>query len=185
MGRNTCRIRRRGCNASRVLRPCLQSSNPPRPRPQAPAHIFVSKFSDALTACPSISAVHPSQRPGRFVPIFAVGIVRVIHEPGERRRGPAADRSCHLYQATLKSVFHGDTIHPLPALVVEGHDGDYPPTWHGSLRSPCPSGGVLHSTKTMRRPVIRTCVVGPPAAGGRRSGVVQPRRRKHGGISDS
>ncbi|KAJ8485773.1 hypothetical protein OPV22_018258 [Ensete ventricosum] len=50
-------------------------------------------------------------------------------QPGERRRGPAADRNWHLYQATLKSVFHGGTIsHPLPDLAVEGHDGDYPPT---------------------------------------------------------
>ena len=36
-------------------------------------------------------------------------MVRVKHQPSERRRGPAADRNWHLYQATLKSVFYGGT----------------------------------------------------------------------------
>ncbi|CAL9050323.1 unnamed protein product, partial [Musa banksii] len=104
MSRNACRIVRRGCNESRVLRPCLQWSNPPRPRP-------TSSLPNSRTRCPHALRLRRLLLPTpSFIPIFAhVRMVRVKHQPSERRRGPAADRNWHLYQATLKSVFYGGT----------------------------------------------------------------------------
>ncbi|CAL9151948.1 unnamed protein product, partial [Musa hybrid cultivar] len=97
ISRNTCRIVRRGCNESRVLRPCLQWSNPPRPRP-------TSSLPSSRTRCPHALRLRrlPLPTPSLWLQLYS-------NQPSERRRGPAADRNWHLYQATLKSVFYGGT----------------------------------------------------------------------------
>ncbi|RWV89920.1 hypothetical protein GW17_00047914 [Ensete ventricosum] len=120
MSCNGCRILRRGCSDSCLLRPCLQWID--SAEAQAHATVFVAKFFGRAGLMSFISAVPSSQRPGSSpstslictvssllspepsvltrpnpfgrssVPILALRGVRADHQPGERRRGPAVDR---------------------------------------------------------------------------------------------
>ena len=62
MSCNGCRVLRKGCSESCILRPCLQSIE--SPEAQGHATVFVAKFFGRAGLMSFISAVPESQRPG-------------------------------------------------------------------------------------------------------------------------
>lgn len=62
MSCNGCRVLRKGCSESCILRPCLQWIE--RPEAQGHATVFVAKFFGRAGLMSFISAVPESQRPG-------------------------------------------------------------------------------------------------------------------------
>ena len=62
MSCNGCRVLRKGCSESCILRPCLQWIE--SPEAQGHATVFVAKFFGRAGLMSFISAVPESQRPG-------------------------------------------------------------------------------------------------------------------------
>lgn len=120
MSCNGCRVLRKGCSESCILRPCLQWIE--TPEAQGHATVFVAKFFGRAGLMSFISAVPESQRPGSspehnklrpdstlrniflinllafcfqrfsFVSISAIRSVRPYGQPGQRGGGIAVDR---------------------------------------------------------------------------------------------
>ncbi|KAL5988178.1 hypothetical protein ACLOJK_035941 [Asimina triloba] len=102
MSCNGCRVLRKGCSESCILRPCLQWID--SPESQSHATVFVAKFFGRAGLMSFISAVPESQRPGfrsddlvfrcgsfSSLPIASVRSLRPDGEPGQRRGGAAVD----------------------------------------------------------------------------------------------
>lgn len=68
MSCNGCRVLRKGCSESCILRPCIQWIEPAEA--QGHATVFVAKFFGRAGLMSFISSVPESQRPGTLTKIF-------------------------------------------------------------------------------------------------------------------
>ncbi|ESR39304.1 LOB domain-containing protein 38 [Citrus sinensis] len=92
MSCNGCRVLRKGCSESCILRPCLQWIE--SPESQGHATVFVAKFFGRAGLMSFISAVPESQRPG----LLWTG-------------------NWHVCQAAVETVLRGGTLRPVPELL--------------------------------------------------------------------
>ncbi|KAG0456849.1 hypothetical protein HPP92_024637 [Vanilla planifolia] len=104
MSCNGCRVLRKGCSDSCVLRPCLQWIE--SPEAQGHATVFVAKFFGRAGLMSFISAVPDSHRP-------ACG--RTIN-PVNGAVGLLWTGNWHLCQEAVETVLRGGIIRPLPEL---------------------------------------------------------------------
>ncbi|URD75102.1 LOB domain-containing protein [Musa troglodytarum] len=133
MSCNGCRVLRKGCSDSCLLRPCLQWID--SAEAQAHATVFVAKFFGRAGLMSFISAVPPSQRPGSRLRIPAL-FQSLLFEACGRTINPVNGAvgllwagNWHLCQDAVETVLRGGTLRPLL-----GHGDDEPPEADG----PCP-----------------------------------------------
>lgn len=114
MSCNGCRVLRKGCSESCVLRPCLQWIE--SPEAQGHATVFVAKFFGRAGLMSFISAVPESQRPALFQSLLFEACGRTVN-PVNGAVGLLWTRNWHLCQSAVETVLRGGTLRPMTVLV--------------------------------------------------------------------
>ncbi|PKA53646.1 LOB domain-containing protein 38 [Apostasia shenzhenica] len=121
MSCNGCRVLRKGCSESCVLRPCLQWIE--SPEAQGHATVFVAKFFGRAGLTSFLSAVPESQRPALFQSLLFESCGRTVN-PVTGAVGLLLSGNWHLCQSAVETVLRGGTLHPLPAGDSSEIEGD-------------------------------------------------------------
>ncbi|XP_044469179.1 LOB domain-containing protein 38-like [Mangifera indica] len=117
MSCNGCRVLRKGCSESCILRPCLQWIE--TPEAQGHATVFVAKFFGRAGLMSFISAVPESQRPALFQSLLFEACGRTVN-PVNGAVGLLWTGKWQVCQAAVEAVLHGRTLHPIPELMNGG-----------------------------------------------------------------
>ncbi|KAK9949100.1 hypothetical protein M0R45_004643 [Rubus argutus] len=114
MSCNGCRVLRKGCSESCILRPCLQWIE--TPEAQGHATVFVAKFFGRAGLMSFISAVPESQRPVLFQSLLFEACGRTVN-PVNGAVGLLWTGNWQVCQAAVETVLRGGTLRPIPELV--------------------------------------------------------------------
>lgn len=117
MSCNGCRVLRKGCSESCILRPCLQWIE--SPESQGHATVFVAKFFGRAGLMSFISAVPESQRPALFQSLLYEACGRTVN-PVNGAVGLLWTGNWHVCQAAVETVLRGGTLRPVPELLNSG-----------------------------------------------------------------
>ncbi|KAJ4965573.1 hypothetical protein NE237_017422 [Protea cynaroides] len=110
MSCNGCRVLRKGCSESCILRPCLQWIE--NPEAQGHATVFVAKFFGRAGLMSFISAVPERQRPALFQSLLFEACGRTVN-PVNGAVGLLWTGNWHVCQAAVETVFRGGTLRPM------------------------------------------------------------------------
>ncbi|KAG0485455.1 hypothetical protein HPP92_009534 [Vanilla planifolia] len=122
MSCNGCRVLRKGCSDSCILRSCLQWIE--TPEAQGHATVFVAKFFGRAGLMSFLSAVPDSHRPALFQSLLFEACGRTIN-PVHGAVGLLWTGNWHLCQAAADTVLRGGVLRPMA--VFPGFDtGDEP-----------------------------------------------------------
>ncbi|CAK8562510.1 unnamed protein product [Lathyrus sativus] len=113
MSCNGCRVLRKGCSESCILRPCLQWIE--TPEAQGHATVFVAKFFGRAGLMSFISNVPEPQRPALFQSLLFEACGRTVN-PVNGAVGLLWTGNWHVCQAAVETVLRGGTLRPLPEL---------------------------------------------------------------------
>ncbi|XP_076889043.1 LOB domain-containing protein 39-like [Bidens hawaiensis] len=114
MSCNGCRVLRKGCSESCILRPCLQWID--APESQRYATVFVAKFFGRAGLMSFISAVPETQRPSLFQSLLFEAAGRTVN-PVTGAVGLLWTGNWHLCQAAVETVLRGGTLRPIADLI--------------------------------------------------------------------
>ncbi|EXB25090.1 hypothetical protein L484_005914 [Morus notabilis] len=117
MSCNGCRVLRKGCSESCILRPCLQWID--TADAQGHATVFVAKFFGRAGLMSFISAVPESQRPALFQSLLFEACGRTVN-PVNGAVGLLWTGNWHVCQAAVETVLRGGTLRPMPELLGGG-----------------------------------------------------------------
>ncbi|KAF4375120.1 hypothetical protein F8388_017266 [Cannabis sativa] len=120
MSCNGCRVLRKGCSESCILRPCLQWIE--TAEAQGHATVFVAKFFGRAGLMSFISAVPESQRPALFQSLLFEACGRTVN-PVNGAVGLLWTGNWHMCQAAVETILRGGTLRPLPELLGGGGTG--------------------------------------------------------------
>ncbi|XP_074592211.1 LOB domain-containing protein 37-like [Curcuma longa] len=176
MSCNGCRVLRKGCSDSCLLRPCLQWID--SAEAQAHATVFVAKFFGRAGLMSFISAVPPSQRPALFQSLLFEACGRTIN-PVNGAVGLLGTGNWHLCQAAVETVLLGGAIRPLSQFATEGHCDEASPEADGLSPPPKMGFSSFSSVKRRKAPVpsyedeapscdLDLCLIPPSSHGGAR-----------------
>ncbi|KAL4368625.1 hypothetical protein GQ457_05G007700 [Hibiscus cannabinus] len=115
MSCNGCRVLRKGCSESCILRPCLQGID--TPEAQGHATVFVAKFFGRAGLMSFISAVPESQRPALFQSLLFEACGRTVN-PVNGAVGLLWTGNWHVCQAAVETVLRGGTLRAMPELMA-------------------------------------------------------------------
>ncbi|MBA0592135.1 LOB domain-containing protein 38 [Gossypium raimondii] len=115
MSCNGCRVLRKGCSESCILRPCLQWID--SPEAQGHATIFVAKFFGRAGLMSFISAVPESQRSVLFQSLLFEACGRTVN-PVNGAVGLLWTGNWHVCQAAVETVLRGGTVLAVPELMA-------------------------------------------------------------------
>nr|ABG90382.1 lateral organ boundaries domain protein [Caragana korshinskii] len=111
MSCNGCRVLRKGCSESCILRPCLQWLE--NPEAQGHATVFVAKFFGRAGLMSFLSNVPETQRPALFQSLLFEACGRTVN-PVNGAVGLLWTGNWHVCQAAVETVLQGGTLRPLP-----------------------------------------------------------------------
>ncbi|KAI4315053.1 hypothetical protein L6164_027901 [Bauhinia variegata] len=123
MSCNGCRVLRKGCSESCILRPCLQWIE--SPEAQGHATVFVAKFFGRAGLMSFISNVPENQRPALFQSLLFEACGRTVN-PVNGAVGLLWTGNWHVCQAAVETVLRGGTLRPMPEFL--GLDAPAPAT---------------------------------------------------------
>ncbi|KAE8665762.1 LOB domain-containing protein 37 [Hibiscus syriacus] len=115
MSCNGCRVLRKGCSDTCVLRPCLQWID--NLESQGFATVFVAKFFGRAGLMSFISAVPESQRPALFQSLLFEACGRTVN-PVNGAVGLLWTGNWHICQAAVETVLRGGTLRPIPEFMA-------------------------------------------------------------------
>ncbi|KAI3808532.1 hypothetical protein L1987_24484 [Smallanthus sonchifolius] len=115
MSCNGCRVLRKGCSDSCILRPCLQWID--TPEAQGHATVFVAKFFGRAGLMSFISDVPENQRPSLFQSLLFEAAGRTVN-PITGAVGLLWTGNWHVCQASVDTVLRGGTLRPIPELLA-------------------------------------------------------------------
>ncbi|KAJ0025680.1 hypothetical protein Pint_08658 [Pistacia integerrima] len=115
MSCNGCRVLRKGCSETCILRSCLQWMD--SPEAQGNATLFLAKFFGRSDLLSFIAAVPETQRPALFQSLLFEACGRTIN-PVDGAVGLLSSGNWHLCQAAVETVLAGGTLRP-----ISGHNG--------------------------------------------------------------
>lgn len=143
MSCNGCRVLRKGCSESCILRPCLQWID--TPEAQGHATVFVAKFFGRADLMSFISNVPQSQRPALFQSLLFEACGRTVN-PVNGAVGLLWTGNWHVCQAAVETVLRGGTLRPMPELLGldaptadEASEGEVTCTDKWRVRDPNPN----------------------------------------------
>ncbi|XP_022132879.1 LOB domain-containing protein 38-like [Momordica charantia] len=117
MSCNGCRVLRKGCSESCILRPCLQWID--TSEAQGHATVFVAKFFGRAGLMSFISAVPQSQRPSLFQSLLFEACGRTVN-PVNGAVGLLWTGNWHVCQAAVETVLRGGTLRPMNEFLAGG-----------------------------------------------------------------
>ncbi|KAG6594987.1 LOB domain-containing protein 38 [Cucurbita argyrosperma subsp. argyrosperma] len=117
MSCNGCRVLRKGCSESCILRPCLQWID--TSEAQGHATVFVAKFFGRAGLMSFISAVPESQRPSLFQSLLFEACGRTVN-PVNGAVGLLWTGNWHICQAAVETVLRGGTLRPMNEFLAAG-----------------------------------------------------------------
>ncbi|KAK6923134.1 Lateral organ boundaries, LOB [Dillenia turbinata] len=117
MSCNGCRVLRKGCSETCILRPCLQWIE--TPEAQGHATVFVAKFFGRAGLMSFISAVPENQRPALFQSLLFEACGRTVN-PVNGAVGLLWMGNWHVCQAAVETVLRGGTLRSSPELLTGG-----------------------------------------------------------------
>ncbi|CAN1191266.1 LOB domain-containing protein 38 [Linum perenne] len=121
MSCNGCRVLRKGCSETCILRPCLQWID--SPESQGHATVFVAKFFGRAGLMSFISAVPDSQRPALFQSLLFEACGRTVN-PVNGAVGLLWTGNWHVCQTAVETVLRGGSLRAMPELVAGSGSGD-------------------------------------------------------------
>ncbi|EEF52296.1 LOB domain-containing protein 38 [Ricinus communis] len=123
MSCNGCRVLRKGCSETCILRSCLHWITPPEA--QGHATLFLAKFFGRSDLMSLISAVPESQRPALFQSLLFEACGRTVN-PVNGAVGLLWSGNWHVCQVAVETVLSGGILRPLPGLLsgvlAQNHD---------------------------------------------------------------
>lgn len=114
MSCNGCRVLRKGCSETCILRPCLQWIE--TTEAQGHATVFVAKFFGRAGLMSFISAVPESQRPALFQSLLFEAAGRTVN-PVNGAAGLLWTGNWQVCQAAVETVLRGGVLKPIPELL--------------------------------------------------------------------
>ncbi|KAJ7952775.1 putative LOB domain-containing protein [Quillaja saponaria] len=114
MSCNGCRVLRKGCSESCILRPCLQWIE--SPEAQGHATVFVAKFFGRAGLMSFISNVPENQRAALFQSLLFEACGRTVN-PVNGAVGLLWMGNWQVCQAAVETVLRGGTLRPIPELL--------------------------------------------------------------------
>ncbi|KAL9270950.1 LOB domain-containing protein [Drosera capensis] len=111
MSCNGCRILRKGCSETCVLRPCLQWIE--SAESQSHATVFLAKFFGRAGLINFISNVPSSHRPALFQSLLYEACGRTVN-PVNGAVGLLSTGNWHVCQAAVDNVLRGGVLRPIP-----------------------------------------------------------------------
>ncbi|KAL3640323.1 LOB domain-containing protein 38 [Castilleja foliolosa] len=117
MSCNGCRVLRKGCSETCILRPCLQWIE--NAEAQGHATVFVAKFFGRAGLMSFISAVPENQRPVLFQSLLFEAAGRTVN-PVNGAAGLMWTGNWHVCQAAVETVLRGGTLKPIAELLCGG-----------------------------------------------------------------
>ncbi|KAK4773755.1 hypothetical protein SAY87_028774 [Trapa incisa] len=114
MSCNGCRVLRKGCSETCILRPCLQWIE--TPEAQGHATVFVAKFFGRAGLMSFISNVPEPQRPALFQSLLFEACGRTVN-PVNGAVGLMWTGNWKICQAAVETVLRGGTLQPMPELL--------------------------------------------------------------------
>ncbi|ESW27836.1 hypothetical protein PHAVU_003G236200 [Phaseolus vulgaris] len=114
MSCNGCRVLRKGCSESCVLRPCLQWIE--TAEAQGHATVFVAKFFGRADLMSFVSNVPENQRPALFQSLLFEACGRTVN-PVNGAVGLLWTGNWHVCQAAVETVLRGGTLRTMPELM--------------------------------------------------------------------
>lgn len=121
MSCNGCRVLRKGCSETCILRPCLQWIE--TPEAQGHATVFVAKFFGRAGLMSFISAVPETQRPALFQSLLFEACGRTVN-PVNGAVGLMWTGNWSLCQAAVETVLRGGALRPMPELLAASPASD-------------------------------------------------------------
>ncbi|KAJ8765632.1 hypothetical protein K2173_014754 [Erythroxylum novogranatense] len=121
MSCNGCRVLRKGCSETCILRPCLQWIE--SPEAQGHATVFVAKFFGRAGLMSFISSVPHKQRPALFQSLLFEACGRTVN-PVNGAVGLLWTGNWKVCQAAVDTVLRGGTLRALPELLAGGSQSD-------------------------------------------------------------
>ncbi|XWS29722.1 hypothetical protein CRYUN_Cryun24cG0054700 [Craigia yunnanensis] len=115
MSCNGCRVLRKGCSESCILRPCLQWIE--SPEAQGYATVFVAKFFGRAGLMSFISAVPESQRPALFQSLLFEACGRTVN-PVNGAVGLLWTGNWYVCQAAVETVLRGAPLRAMPEIMA-------------------------------------------------------------------
>ncbi|KAF5736215.1 putative LOB domain-containing protein [Tripterygium wilfordii] len=161
MSCNGCRVLRKGCSESCILRPCLQWIE--SPESQGHATVFVAKFFGRAGLMSFISAVPENQRPALFQSLLFEACGRTVN-PVNGAVGLLWTGNWHICQAAVETVLRGGALRPMPELLSGGESPTMPASDEASevactdmwkLQDPSPTSNCRFSSSRSKASVKR------------------------------
>ncbi|KAH6838151.1 LOB domain-containing protein 38, partial [Perilla frutescens var. hirtella] len=121
MSCNGCRILRKGCSETCILRPCLQWID--TAEAQAHATVFAAKFFGRAGLMSFISAVPENQRPALFQSLLFEAAGRTV-SPVSGAVGLLSAGNWNVCQAAVATVLRGGALKPIPEFLGGGPEHD-------------------------------------------------------------
>ncbi|KAJ0234341.1 LOB domain-containing protein 37 [Hirschfeldia incana] len=115
MSCNGCRVLRKGCSESCILRPCIQWIE--TADAQGHATVFVAKFFGRAGLMSFISAVPESQRPALFQSLLYEACGRTVN-PVNGVIGMLWTGNWNICKAAVETVLRGGSLKPIPELLA-------------------------------------------------------------------
>ncbi|KAL1190432.1 LOB domain-containing protein 39 [Cardamine amara subsp. amara] len=114
MSCNGCRVLRKGCSETCILRPCLQWIE--SAESQGHATVFVAKFFGRAGLMSFISSVPELHRPALFQSLLFEACGRTVN-PVNGAVGMLWTGNWHVCQAAVETVLRGGTLRPISDLI--------------------------------------------------------------------
>ncbi|XP_073126996.1 LOB domain-containing protein 37-like [Henckelia pumila] len=121
MSCNGCRVLRKGCSETCVLRPCLQWID--SAEAQGHATVFVAKFFGRAGLMSFISNVAENQRPALFQSLLFEAAGRTVN-PVNGAVGLLWTGNWHVCQAAVETVLRGGALKPIQQIFGDESDPD-------------------------------------------------------------
>ncbi|KAL3813672.1 hypothetical protein ACJIZ3_014940 [Penstemon smallii] len=145
MSCNGCRVLRKGCSETCILRPSLQLIE--TPEAQGHATVFVAKFFGRAGLMSFISAVPENQRPALFQSLLFEAAGRTVN-PVNGAVGLLSTGNWHVCQAAVDTVLRGGALKPIAEFLPSEPDDASECTDLFKLRDP---GLISSRPKVMKR----------------------------------
>ncbi|XWS25531.1 hypothetical protein CRYUN_Cryun27aG0076100 [Craigia yunnanensis] len=115
MSCNGCRVLRKGCSETCVLRSSLRWIE--FPEAQGNATLFLAKFFGRSDLLSLISSVPEPQRPALFQSLLFEACGRTVN-PVNGAVGLLSSGNWHICQAAVETVFQGGALRPIPGILT-------------------------------------------------------------------